>query len=239
MDVVLSARDLRKDYAGEPVIRDVNLDLARREVVAILGVSGSGKTTLFNVLAGMDPPDGGRVTAAGRIGYMMQKDLLLPWKRMEDNAALPLRLRGTGRREARMRVRELLPQFGLAGAGRKYPHQLSGGMRQRAALLRTWLFAGDILLLDEPFASVDALTRLDLQEWLSAEIRDLDLSVLLITHDIEEALRLADRALVLSGSPATLTAEFPIPDPRPRTLEQLASPGMGRVRSSLRAALRP
>ncbi|MGI5952654.1 MAG: ABC transporter ATP-binding protein [Brooklawnia sp.] len=203
--VLLSAEGLSRSFDDEEILADVSLAVAGGEIVSILGLSGSGKTTLFNLLAGLDEPEQGTVVAEAKIGYMLQKDLLLPWKRVGDNIALPLTLAGTPRAEARVRVRAELGRFGLSGLGGRWPFQLSGGERQRAALLRTWLYGGQVLLLDEPFSGLDAITREDLQGWLKHLIDELGLTVLLITHDVDEALALSDRLYVLSaGRPATL-----------------------------------
>jgi ABC-type nitrate/sulfonate/bicarbonate transport system ATPase subunit len=206
-DTVLSAKGLSRSFSDSPVpvFEDVSLTLQKGEFVSVLGLSGSGKTTLFNILAGLDRPDKGEVVVTEKIGYMMQKDLLLPWKRLIDNIALPYRLSGLSREEARANVRPHLARFGLTGLEMRWPSQLSGGQGQRAALLRTICYGGTLLLLDEPFSGLDAITRRDLQLWLAELVRELDLTVLLITHDIEEALALSDRLLVLSaGHPSSL-----------------------------------
>lgn len=199
-NVVLRAKGLGRAFKQDSwVLRDISLELRRGEFAAVLGLSGSGKTTLFNILAGLDQPDLGSVEVNETIGYMMQKDLLLPWKRIIDNITLPLIIRGVARREAERRALLHLPTFGLEGLERSWPAQLSGGERQRAALLRTYLHAGTIMLLDEPFAGLDAITRENMQQWLKNICNELKLTVLLITHDIEEAINLADTIYVLSS----------------------------------------
>ena len=198
--IVLKATDLGRSFVpGQWLLRAVNLELRQGEFAAVLGLSGSGKTTLFNILAGLDQPDRGSVEVKEAIGYMMQKDLLLPWKRIIDNVSLPLTLRGVSRAKAHAEVLKHLPSFGLAGLERRWPAQLSGGERQRAALLRTYLYPGNIMLLDEPFAGIDAITREKLHEWLREIRGKLGLTILLITHDIEEAITLADTIYVLSA----------------------------------------
>lgn len=203
--VLLRADGLTRSFGDQTILRDVSLSVSGGEIVSILGLSGSGKTTLFNLLAGLDEPQRGAVTANAKIGYMLQKDLLLPWKKVVDNIGLPLTLAGTSRADARAQVRAELHRFGLEGLAERWPFQLSGGQRQRAALLRTWLYGGQVLLLDEPFSGLDAITREDMQGWLKNLINELGLTALLITHDVGEALSLSDRIYVLSaGHPATL-----------------------------------
>ncbi len=204
-EVVLEAEGLGRSYDDFEVLRDVNLKVTQGEIVSILGLSGSGKTTLFNLLAGLDRPDTGKVVSQVKIGYMMQKDLLLPWKKVWANIALPLTLVKVSKREAKATVTKHLERFGLSGLEERWPFQLSGGQRQRAALLRTWLYGGKIWLLDEPFSGLDAITREDMQHWLKSIIAELGLTVLLVTHDVEEALALSDRVYVLcAGHPTTL-----------------------------------
>jgi ABC-type nitrate/sulfonate/bicarbonate transport system ATPase subunit len=194
------------------------------QLVAIVGPSGCGKSTLLSTLAGLLTPTGGRVCAdgldvTGRLGltaYMPQKDLLLPWKSVLDNTAVALELRGVSRRSARAEAASWFPRFGLAGFERHYPATLSGGMRQRAALLRTILTGRDTLLLDEPFGALDALTRADMQAWLLDIWSEVGKTVLLVTHDVDEAIYLADRVYVMSPRPGRILLDLPIELPRPR-----------------------
>lgn len=226
-----------------PVLRDVSLTLHRNEFVALIGPSGSGKTTLLDILAGLIAPDSGEIlldgeptTTAGRLGksaYMHQRDLLLPWRTAEDNAALGLEVRGAGKRAARSAARERFPAFGLAGFEQHYPAQLSGGMRQRVAFLRTMLTGQPLLLLDEPFGALDALTRATSQNWLQALLAENPHSVLLVTHDIEEAIFLSDRILVLSERPGTIRHVESISAPRPRSRNFLTSLEFGTMRARL------
>lgn len=214
-----------KSFDGRVIIEDISLQLRAGEIVSLLGVSGSGKTTLFNVIAGLLLPDSGRVFLDGRditgrpghVSYMLQKDLLLPYRTVRDNVALPLLLRGQKKAEARAQAEALFGDFGLAGTERLYPAQLSGGMRQRAALLRTYLFSREVALLDEPFSALDALTKSDMHDWYMEVMARIRLSTLFITHDIDEAILLSDRVLILRGEPARITAEIAIPAPRPRS----------------------
>ena len=198
-------------FAGRAVLRDVSLKLRDGEAAAIVGASGGGKTTLFNVAAGLLQPDAGQVLLGGKditgrpgsVAYMMQKDLLLPNRRVVDNVALPARLAGIPKAEARSRAAALLPDFGLGDSADLWPSQLSGGMRQRAALARTYLLAtlggGGVALLDEPFSALDALTKAEMHRWYLEVMGRIRLSTLFVTHDIDEALLLSDRVLVLKN----------------------------------------
>lgn len=223
---VLQAEGITKAYSGHTIIEDISLTLADGELVCLLGVSGAGKTTLFNVLSGLERPDAGRVIlkgqdvagAPGQISYMLQRDLLLPHKKVADNVALPLVIQGVGKQEARAAALSHFAAFGLEGTQDKYPAQLSGGMRQRAALLRTFLGSRGVALLDEPFSALDALTKREIHQWYMGMMERLDLATLFITHDIDEAILLSDRVCVLSGQPGRITAELTIQPPRPRDM---------------------
>ena len=217
------------------------------EFVAIVGPSGSGKSTLLDIVAGLHTQDSGVVqldgettTAPQRLGrsaYMQQRDLLLPWRTTVGNAGLGLEAAGTPRAEAERRARADLWRFGLEGFGAAYPAQLSGGMRQRTAFLRTILPNKNIVLLDEPFGALDALTRAELQAWLAGLWEEDRSSVLLVTHDVEEAVFLADRVLVLTPRPGRIAHEMTVSLPRPRTRPMLASPEFVRDRATLLKAL--
>ena len=204
----LEAQALTLSWDGEHiVVADVTVDVAPGEVCCLVGRSGCGKTTL---LAGLTPPLAGRVLLhgedvtgrPGRVSYMLQKDLLLPSRRIIDNVCLPLVLAGMRRDEARAKAAPLFERFGLAGCEQKWPSELSGGMRQRAAFLRTYLMGADVTLLDEPFSALDALTRTDVRRWFVDVAAELGLSALVITHDVDEAVSMASRIYVLAGAPA-------------------------------------
>ncbi len=226
------AKTFEVDGRRLPVLLPLDLRVPDGEFLTVVGPSGCGKSTLFNIIAGLLPPDpggvlriDGRPVAAplGRVAYMPQRDLLLPWRSVTDNAILGLEVQGVPRAEARRRARETMPQFGLAGFEDFYPSALSGGMRQRVALLRTFLFQADIMLLDEPFGALDALTRSILQEWLAEVAVRYRRTILFITHDVEEAIFLGDRVLVLTARPARLKLELKVGLPRPRRPDVVTS----------------
>ncbi|MBQ4463212.1 MAG: ABC transporter ATP-binding protein [Eubacterium sp.] len=202
----LVIKNISKSFENKCVLSDVNLTINPGEIVALLGVSGGGKTTLFNIIAGLLTPDEGDVILdgesivdkPGRISYMLQKDLLLPHKTVIDNISLPLVLKGVKKKEARETAMTYLDSFGLKGYEEKHPSELSGGMRQRAALLRTYLFSGEAALLDEPFSALDTLTRTSMHEWYLSVMEDIKLATVFITHDIDEAILLADRVAILA-----------------------------------------
>ena len=221
----LEVRHVSLAFDGKPVLRDVSLTLREGELVCLLGVSGGGKTTLFNVISGLLRPDEGQVFLdgedvtgkPGQISYMLQKDLLLPYRTIQDNVALPLLLRGMKKKEARAKATALFPQFGLEGTEKLWPAQLSGGMRQRAALLRTYLFSQNVALLDEPFSALDTLTKSAVHEWYLKVMDEIRLSTLFITHDIDEAILLSDRIYLLVDG--RIGEEIVVDQPRPRHVD--------------------
>jgi len=245
----LEVRGLSKTFrdGGRTVVAldDVSFRAMPGEFITIIGPSGSGKSTLFNLLTGLTEPDRGEILfeacaaqqRMGRVGYMPQRDLLLPWRTVLDNVILGPELDGRSKREARRRARELMPLFGLAGFENAFPETLSGGMRQRAALLRTFLTDRDVLLLDEPFGALDALTRRELQRWLLDIWQQFRKTILFITHDVEEAVYLADRVLVFSARPGRITKQLEVTLPRPRTSISLLSEELRRLEVELLAAL--
>jgi NitT/TauT family transport system ATP-binding protein len=204
--------------SGERVqaLERLSLDVGAAEVVAVVGPSGCGKSTLLELVCGLLEPDDGRIEAAPA-ALMPQRDLLLPWLTAIDNAALALRIAGLARDAARARAQPLFSAFGLGGFERARPRELSGGMRQRVAFLRTLLSGKPVLCLDEPFGALDAITRAEMQAWLSGALAQEPRTVLLVTHDVEEAIVLADRVSVLSPRPGHVVAEFEVPWPRPRS----------------------
>jgi len=221
---VLNVNGVSKSFEDGQVIENISIELQKGEIVSLLGVSGGGKTTLFNIIAGLSIPDSGSVVLGGEditgkpgnVSYMLQKDLLLPYRTIVDNVALPLMIRGMKKAEAREKAASYFEEFGLAGTEQKYPTQLSGGMKQRAALLRTYLFSEKVALLDEPFSALDMLTKGTVHEWYLDVMEKIKLSTLFITHDIDEAILLSDRIYLLTGKPGKITKEIVIKEPKPR-----------------------
>lgn len=221
----LEARNITYSYDNKVnVIENIQLSVGEGEIVCLLGVSGGGKTTLFNVISGLNRPqqgeillDGEDITGVpGKISYMLQKDLLLPYRTIEANAALPLIIRGVKKKEAIAKVNPYFAEFGLEGTQKMYPSELSGGMRQRAALLRTYMASNSVALLDETFSALDTLTKSEMHRWFLNVMEKIDLSILFITHDIDEAILISDRIYLLGGKPGTITDEIIINEPKPR-----------------------
>jgi NitT/TauT family transport system ATP-binding protein len=219
----VSVRALRHSYGELQTIALLDLNAEPHGVLGLVGPSGCGKSTLLELIAGLREPSAGEIAIGGagdpdsrlaQCAYMPQRDLLLPWFSAIDNAALALRNHGVGRREARRRAGSLFERFGLEGFERTHPTELSGGMRQRVAFLRTLLAGKPVLALDEPFASLDAITRAEMQQWLAGALRADPRTVVLVTHDVEEALYLSDRVAVLSARPARIVEELRAPEPR-------------------------
>ncbi len=225
MSEKLRVRDVTFAYGSDfPILENVNLTLGDGELVCLLGVSGGGKSTLFNIIAGLLKPQQGQVLLNGedvtgqngKVSYMLQKDMLLPYRTVEDNVILPLIIRGMKKKEARQKAGALFKQFGIEGTQKKYPAALSGGMRQRAALLRTYLFSAEVTLLDEPFSALDSFTKSEMHRWYLGVMDNIRRSTLFITHDVDEAILLSDRILLLGGTPAAITDEIVIREPKPR-----------------------
>lgn len=224
---ILSVKNITKSFGENRIIEDVSLTLNKGELVSLLGVSGAGKTTLFNCISGIDKADSGQIILQGedisgkpgQISYMLQKDLLLPYKKIVDNVSLPLVLSGKKKADARECALAHFAEFGIEGTENYYPAQLSGGMRQRAALLRTYLASNGVALLDEPFSALDTITKGAMHSWYLSVMEKIDLSTIFITHDIDEAVLLSDRILILSGKPGKITDEIRINQPKPRNRE--------------------
>ena len=222
--VLLKAEHITKKYSGRTIIKDINIELHKGELISLLGVSGSGKTTLFHVLSGLTTPEEGKVllngeditSKPGQISYMLQKDLLFPHKKIIDNTALPLVLHGMSKNEARKKAQMYFKDFGLEGTEYQYPSQLSGGMRQRAALLRTYLSSNGVALLDEPFSALDTITKTAIHRWYLEVMQHIELSTIFITHDIDEAILLSDRIYILNGKPGEIRDEIIIKEKKPR-----------------------
>ena len=230
-NTILEIKNVTISFGGEAVIKDINISLAEGELVSLLGKSGSGKTTLFNIISGLSKPDTGQVllkgeditNSTGNVSYMLQKDLLLPFRTIEDNVALPLLMNGMKKKEAREKVSPYFEEFGLEGTQKDYPAQLSGGMRQRAALLRTYMFSKDVALLDEPFSALDTFTKSQMHSWYLDVMEKIQLTTLFVTHDIDESILLSDRIYLLTGRPGVIEDEIIIDEPRPRGEEFLLS----------------
>ena len=221
-EIKLQVKNVSVEFEEKKIIEDISINLNKGELVCILGTSGVGKTTLFNVISGLISPTSGEVFLdgknilenSGKISYMLQKDLLLPFKTIIDNVSLPLVIKGVKKFEARKRAQKYFAEFGLSGTEKKYPNQLSGGMRQRAALLRTYMFSCEVALLDEPFSALDAITKRKMQNWYLNIMEKIKLSTLFITHDIDEAILISKRIYIISGNPGKITKEIKIDLPK-------------------------
>ncbi|HEU0020613.1 MAG TPA: ABC transporter ATP-binding protein [Dehalococcoidia bacterium] len=245
--IKLAAISRTFDVGGrrEAVLESVDITAMAGEFVSIIGPSGCGKSTLLNIIAGLDNADTGIVQMEGdasrrrlgRIGYMQQKDLVLPWRSVLDNTVLGLELHGRSRRQARQRALELVETFGLKGFEKLYPIALSGGMRQRVAFMRTMLLDQDVILLDEPFGALDALTRGQMQEWLLQLWEALNQTIILITHDVDEAILLSDRVYVLTARPGRVKMVLDVELPRPRNYHSATTREFTELKATLLATL--
>ena len=226
-----------KRYAtGAVALEDLHLEVRTGELLALVGASGCGKSTLLNLVAGLDSPTTGTVSVpGGRPTLLFQEAALLPWQTAAGNVELALRLRGVGKAQRRTRAQELLDLVHLGGMGERRPHELSGGMRQRVALARALAQEPDILLMDEPFGALDAMTRDLLHDELERIWSETGLTILFVTHNVREAARLGDRIVLLTSRPGRVAAEFPVDIPRPRRIE---SPAVSRLATEVTAALR-
>jgi ABC-type nitrate/sulfonate/bicarbonate transport system ATPase subunit len=247
----VSLRGVSKSYRGPrgqliDVLEKIDFSAADGEFVSVIGPSGCGKSTLFTLIAGLAPADEGTIEVHGvplgsappSVAFMPQKDLLFPWRSVRRNVMLPLRIQGVGKTEARRRADELFPIFGLVGFEDAYPFTLSGGMRQRAALMRTIIQDRPLLLLDEPFGALDSLTRSEMQEFLLDVWGQFKRSILFITHDVREAVYLSDRIYVMSARPAHVRCIVEVRLPRPRDLEVIATPEFAEHEAQLLHTLR-
>jgi ABC-type nitrate/sulfonate/bicarbonate transport system ATPase subunit len=234
----LTVENVSKTYRGAgggenvTALRDVGIEIGDGEFVSIVGPSGCGKSTLFNIIAGLVKPSSGRVLLdgdqpddlLGKVGYMPQRDMLMPWRTVLDNTTLGLELNGIKKKEAHKVALGQFSRFGLAGFEKQWPAKLSGGMKQRAALLRTFLAGRELMLLDEPFGALDALTRAQMQGWLLDVWQDDNKTILFVTHDVEEAVYLSDRVYVMSGRPGKVSLCVDVNLPRPRRSEITMDP---------------
>ena len=246
----IRVEDVSKDFVQSgrtiSVLENVDLHAGDGELVSIIGPSGCGKSTLLNVIAGLEEPATGAIYLNGRqagkrlgaVGYMQQKDLLLPWRNVIDNAILGLELQGVARDVARARARELTERFGLKGFEKEPPYVLSGGMRQRTSFLRTVLADQDVFLLDEPFGALDALNRLQLQEWLLGLWESLGKTIVLVTHDVDEAIFLSDRIYVMTARPGRIKQVVSVELPRPRSQDVVTEPAFVALKAALLDSIR-
>ncbi|MEI6709396.1 MAG: ABC transporter ATP-binding protein [Actinomycetota bacterium] len=236
---ILELRGISKTFASTTALSPLDLDIERGSFVSIVGPSGCGKSTLFNILSGLIQPDNGSISledqnvigATGHVGYMLQKDLLVPWRTVLGNITLGARLKGKVGPEDKEQAMGFAQKYGLGEFLHHYPSALSGGMRQRVALMRTLATNHQLLLLDEPFGALDAQTRFEMQQWLLQVWRDTQRTVLFITHDVDEAVFLSDRVLVMSPRPGRVVDDLRVDLPRPRTLDTLVSPAFTDLKS--------
>jgi putative hydroxymethylpyrimidine transport system ATP-binding protein len=238
---ILQFHNVSFHYDEKPIINELNASIQDKEFVSIIGPSGCGKSTLFRLITGLEEASTGQIelteTKSHPVGYMPQKDMLLPWRTIIENAALPLECQGVQKKEAQIKAKELLQKFGLQGYETKYPKDLSGGMRQRVSFIRTLLTGGEILLLDEPFSALDALTKASLQEWLFEQWKEWEKTILFITHDVEEALFLSNRIFVVENQPITTLTERIVPLDRNRTRKDLYKPEVLALKDELLSML--
>lgn len=206
--IKISIENLCKNYDDVEILKDISINVYEGEFVSILGPSGCGKSTIFNIVANLTSYSSGSLSIDGKLSYMYQKDLLLPYKTIIDNVSLPIILKKEKKKKAHEIVKPYFEIFGLSGYEYKYPKELSGGMKQRANFLRTFMNSNDIMLLDEPFGALDSITKTSMQKWLLDVKKKVNSTILLITHDIDEAIMLSDRVYVLSKRPAVVKKEF-------------------------------
>lgn len=221
----LIIKNLSKSFQDSKlkVLDDISLTVEKGELVSIIGPSGCGKSTLLDCIAGVTEYDSGEIQSKGGAAYMFQDDVMFPWRSIIDNVILPLELSGMKKDQARNEAEGYLKDFGLETFATYYPFMLSGGMRERAALLRTYLCKKEVLLLDEPFSKLDALTRLKMQLWFLKTLQKQKKAVLFVTHDIDEAIFLSDKIYIVSKRPAKLIAEIQVPIKKPRSADILTS----------------
>lgn len=246
---LLSLSEINKSFDSRQVLKNINLNISQGEFVSLVGVSGSGKSTLLNIIAGLEKPDSGLVLLngeslngkTGKVSYMFQKDLLFPYYTILDNVILPLIISGIKKEDAQKKAEPFFAQFGLEGTQQKYPKQLSGGMKQRAAFLRTYLSSKELMLLDEPFSALDMITKNQMHEWYLNVMSKLKLTTLLITHDIEEAILLSDRIFIMnnvnSNEASNVINEIKVELPFPRNMDLCYTEEFNRLKKMIFAKL--
>ncbi|WP_066875096.1 ABC transporter ATP-binding protein [Clostridium mediterraneense] len=211
--------NIEKSFDGLKVLDKISLEIKQGDFISIVGSSGCGKSTIFNIICDLVQADKGTKEINGDIAYMYQKDMMVPWKKVIDNIGLPLVFKGVSKKDARIEVEKYLELFGLKGYENKFPNMLSGGMKQRANFLKTYLTSNDIILLDEPFGALDSITRRDMQIWLKDISKGIGATIIMITHDIEEAVLLSDKIYVLSNKPAKIVGEVGVSFSKERNRE--------------------
>lgn len=244
---LLRTEGITKSYDQRMIIRDISVHLEKGELISLLGLSGSGKTTLLNIMSGLIRPDSGKVFFSdrditgqpGHVSYMLQKDLLLEHKKVIDNVTLPLVIRGMKKEEARAKADPYFQQFDLSGTQMLWPAQLSGGMRQRAAFLRTYLGSKGTVLLDEPFSALDMITKEQMHSWYLDIMKKTGISSILITHDVDEAILLSDRIYLLTGSPGEIRHEIRVDWPRDERKDFNLQPEFAAYKKQIRDILLP
>lgn len=230
----------------EPVIRNLSFEVPDKSFVSIIGASGSGKTTIFRLLNALEKPQSGHISINDRdikelksyAGYMPQQDLLFPWRTVEKNVMLPMQIKKIPKDEQKKKASEMLEKVGLLEYAKKYPRELSGGMRQRVSFARTLCEGSDLMLLDEPFSALDSITRIKMREWLRNQWETLDKTILFITHDVEEALYLSEKIFVLTGNPVSSLKSVDVPLERKRSIQMLENENIRQLKDSLVEMLR-
>jgi ABC-type nitrate/sulfonate/bicarbonate transport system ATPase subunit len=229
----IDIKNIKKSFDNMEILKDISIKVNEGELVSILGPSGSGKSTIFNILTKIINSDEGTIKINGDISYMYQKDMMVPWKKVIDNIGVPLIFKGVSKKKAREIVLENIKDFGLEGFEYKYPNKLSGGMKQRANFLKTYLTSKDIILLDEPFGALDSLTRRKMQRWLMDLREKMNSTILFITHDIEEAILLSDKIYILSEKPAVVKGEIIVNLPKDRKNEIVTSEEFVKIKKNI------
>lgn len=245
---MLEFKNVSFTYSGgdSQILKDISFSVEDRSFVSIIGASGTGKTTIFRLLNSLEKPDSGEITADGRdlselkgfAGYMPQQDLLFPWRNAWQNVSLPMQVKHVDAEERKKEAYKMLDKVGLLEYAEKLPKELSGGMRQRVSFARTLCTGADFLLLDEPFSALDSITRISLQEWLYGQWRSLNKTILFITHDVDEAVFLSQKILVLSGKPVDTIHEYKVPLPEKRDISMLADSSVEKLKSEIISILR-
>lgn len=241
MQSIVQFHNVSFAYEGEKqsILQNLHFDVEPGQFISIIGPSGCGKSTIFRLLTGLEEATAGEIAiqnvtgGSSAVGYMPQSDLLLPWRTILENAALSLECQGMKKKQAQNRAMEYLEKFGLRGYEQKYPKDLSGGMRQRVSFLRTFLTGSDLLLLDEPFSALDAITKLSLQEWLYEQWLKWNKTILFITHDVEEALFLSQRIFVVTEKPISTMQAFHVPLPKERCRQDINRPEILQLKETL------